>query len=479
MKRRIISIALLFASILGINSQELHSYYFLNEWSQRHILNASFAPEYGYFSFTVLGGIELGLNSNSGISNYVYSIDPSNPLYAKYKFTTFLNSSVDGNVFINALPVTVTMNQNMKLNLLSFGFFTKQNSFWSFDIYLKENFDVTLPKDFFRFAKFGMTTQNNVYDLKDFGFDQSNMAQVSLGYSREINSQLRVGLNTKLLIGLSKIKVNYTKLDLNLSDNGYIMNARGESYIMSDFLSLGKDANDYYDFSTIGLKTSNIKPAGIGAAFDFGFTYKPINRLTIAASVNDIGFLKWNATSIKKGVATSSVEFSGFSNINIDSINVQSQLDQLKTNATNLIKFKETIDNQDYKDNIPYTINLSAEYSLFASKKQNISIGMLFQSYNSTFTKKNELIGAVTLKPFSWFGLSGTCDVWSKDFNRYGLAFNFSPKWINLYLASDYITPKLNQQYLPIDKINLNLSFGGSFVFAGSKIKDKVNGKKK
>jgi hypothetical protein len=160
MKKRIISITILLASIVSVFSQEVHSYYFLDEWSQRHILNASFAPEYGYFSLPVLGGVEIGVSSNSGMTNYIYPIDPSNPLYAQHKFTTFLNSSVDGNTFLNSLPSNVTLSQNMKLNLLSFGFYTSRKSFWSFDIYLKENFDMNMPKDFFRLAKFGMATQS-------------------------------------------------------------------------------------------------------------------------------------------------------------------------------------------------------------------------------------------------------------------------------------------------------------------------------
>jgi len=473
MKKIIIPITILFASIFSSFSQDVHSYYFLDEWSQRHTLNASFAPEYGYFSLPVLGGIELGVKSNTGMTNYIYPIDPSNPLYPNYKFTTFLNSSVDGNQFMNSLPSNVTINQNMKLNLLSFGFYTSRKSFWSFDIFLKENMDVSLPKDFFRLAKLGMVTQNNVFDLKNLSIEQTNMAQVSLGYSREINSKLRVGLNAKLLVGLAKAKVNYTKFDVTLAGNSYTMSAQGESYFMTDAISIGKDADNNYDFENISTNMSNIKPAGYGAAFDFGFTYKPVKHVTIAASVSDIGFMKWNASSIKKGIANSNVVYTGFSDINVDSVDVQSQLDQLKTDAEKLIKFKETANSKSITENIPYTVNASAEYSIFANDKHDIRLGLLYQSYNSSTIHKNEIIGALTLKPLSWLTFSGTCDILNKDFNRYGFAMNISPRWINLYIASDYITPKINHQYMPIDKVNLNISFGGSFVIGKPKDKDR------
>ena len=476
MKKTFISITILVASMLSAYSQGVHSYYFLDEWSRRHILNPSFAPEYGYFSLPVFGGFELGLSSNTGLTNYIYPLDPLNPLYSKYKFTTFLDKSVDGTKFINSLPSNVTFNQNMKINLFSFGFYTIDKSFWSVDITMKENFEMNLPVDFFRFAKFGMTSPtNNVYNLKNFGLEQTNIAQVSLGYSREINSKLRVGLNAKLLLGLSKVKMNYSKFDLTLSNNGYTMNASGESYIMTNMMNVGVDSDHYYDFSNITTNTSSSKPAGTGAAFDIGFTYKPIKQLTIAASLNDIGIMNWNATSIKKGIATSNVNFSGFSNINTDSINesIQGQLNQLKTDATNLMKFKETANNKDFSDNVPFTMNASAEYSLFANDNHDIRLGLLYQSYNSTLIKKNEFIGAITLKPLSWLAFSGTADIFSKDYNRYGFALNFSPRWINLFLASDFITPKINKQFLPIDKVDLNISFGGSIVIGKPRDSDR------
>lgn len=472
MKRAIISLAILTASVLSISSQNVHSTYFLDEWSQRHTLNASFAPEYGYFSLPILGGIQIGVNTSVGMTNFIFPVDPSNPMYSQYKFTTFLNSSVDANTFLNSLPSNVSINQNMQLNLLSFGFYTAQKSFWSFDIYMKEYLDVNLPSDFFKFAKLGMASSNSVYDFKNLGIEQTNMIQASLGYSRDILSNLRVGLNAKLLVGLSKVKLNYSKFDVALSDTSYSINAVGESYIMSNQLSMGKDADNYYDFSKPNFNMSNMQPSGLGAAFDFGVTYKPIKHLTLAASVNDIGMMKWSASSIQKGVATSNVNFSGFSNIGIDSLGIDGQLKQLQTDATNLIKFKETANTQDIIDNLPYTINASAELSAFASDKHDIRLGILYQSYNSRSVKYDKLIGALTLKPLSWLTFSGTYDIMNKDFNHYGLGISFSPRWINLYIASDYVTPKINKQFIPIDKVNVNIIFGGSIVLGKPKDTD-------
>ncbi|MEI8086123.1 MAG: DUF5723 family protein [Paludibacter sp.] len=465
MKRTIISLAILILTLLSASAQSVQSTYFLNEWSHRHTLNAAFAPEYGHLSLTILGGIQLNLASNTGLSNYLYHYNDG--------FTTFLHSSVNGTDFISKLNLNNTINQGINLSLLSFGFYTAQNSFWSFDVNLKQDLNINIPIDFFRLAKLGMEHQSNSFDLKNLYVNQTNIAEISLGYSRDINSKIRIGINAKLLAGLTSERIKYNQLDITLANNQYKVNASGESLIMAEFVSFDKDSNNYYDFTKNKLDISKLKPSGIGAAIDLGITYKPFKRLTLAAAVNDLGFLKWNASSIKRGVATSNVLFNGFTNINVDSLNVSSQVEQLKQDAGKLLKFKEVGSNENLQENIPYTLNLSGEFSVFANDNHDILLGMLYHSYNSPYKKVEEMVGAVTLKPFSWFTVSGTCELLNSNFNRYGLGINFSPKWINLYIASDYITPKVNHQLLPYEKFDLNLTFGGSLVLGKPKDSDK------
>ena len=465
MKRIIISISILLVTLSSVYSQGVHSVYFLNEWSQRHTLNAAFAPEYGYFSLPVLGGIELGVNTSMGLNTFIFPYQS--------QFVTFMHPSVDAQTFINGLKPNNYLRQSLELNLLSFGFYTKENSFWSFDITMKENLNVNLPIDLFRFMKLGMASPTaNLYDLKNFGIEQSNIAQVSLGYSRDINSQFRIGVNAKVLVGLSTEKINYSKFDISLSQNKFEINAIGESQIAAGFLSMQTDPNSFIDLSnpTPVLDMSKLsQPAGIGLAIDLGITYKPFKNLTLAAAINDLGYMKWNASSIQSGVASSDVAFNGFSNVDISNVNVQGQIDTLMNGLKDMIKFKEAQTVNDISESIPYNFKVSAEYGIFGNDKHDILLGLLYHSYNSKSYSVNELVGSLTLKPLSWFTLSGTCSLLNPDFNRYGVALNISPRWINLYIAADYVTPKVNHQFIPIDHVNMNLILGGSFVIGRPK----------
>lgn len=465
MKRVIFSITILIASMINIFAQEnVRSLYFLNEWSQRNTLNASFAPETGYFTLPVLGGVELSINSNVGLNTFLYP-----PVGNTLKYTTFMHKSVGASLFLDKLDPFSYVDQRLNLNLLSFGFHGSNSGFWNFGISLKEKMNVNLPKDLFRLMKSGMTGPTNTFDLKDLWVEQSNYAQVALGYSREINSQLRVGLTAKLLVGLSSERIKYDKFDVTLNNDQYSVSATGQSQIVSDMISFDKDGQ-YYDLTQPSFSTSNLKPAGYGFAADLGVTYKPIPKLTLAAGINDLGMLNWKASSIKTGAAASNFSFTGFREVNSDSISAQ--MDQIQEDAKKLIKFKETSTVDDLVDNIPYNINVSAEYSIFNNENHDILVGVLYRNSKYASQVRNDVVASVTLKPLSWFTLSGTAEVTNENFNRYGVGLNLSPSWINLFIAADYLVPKVNKQYIPIEKANLNIAFGGSIGLGKGKDSD-------
>jgi hypothetical protein len=55
------------------------------------------------------------------------------------------------------------------------------------------------------------------------------------------------------------------------------------------------------------------------------------------------------------------------------------------------------------------------------------------------------------------------------DFKTAGAALNFSPGWINFFIASDYMLTKVNPQYIPLSQPSANIQFGISIPLAGNK----------
>ena len=468
MKKIIFSLTIILASLMNLHSQEnVHSLYFLNEWSQRHTLNASFAPEYGYFSLPVLGGIEFGVKSNVGLSTFLYP-----PKDGSSEYMLFMNKQVGADEFLGKFKSDVYINQALNLNLLSIGLYILENDFVSFNFSLKEKLNVNVPKDLFRLMKEGMTQPTNHYDLKNFGIEQVNYMQAALGYSRDINSKIRVGVTAKLLMGISAEKINYNKFDVMLSDSEYKIRAEGSAEIMSGILSFEKDEDGQSDFTKIKTDFSGLI-AGSGFAVDLGVTYKPIDKLTVAVAINDLGGISWKTDASQISKAVSEVSFTGFNGMDIQDMDISEQLEQMKEDLGNLVKFKDENASGNLFRGISHVANISAEYNVFSFLSLDILVGALWRNYNYGPVNVNDIVGAITVKPLSWITASGTYEITGIGGNKVGLSLNLSPKFINLYIATDYAFPKLNPQFIPIDNARVNFVLGGSIALGRGSKKDK------
>ncbi len=461
----LILITVFTSTILGQNAP--YSLYFLPGWVKKHTVNAAVAADNSYFSLPVVGGTQMSVNSNLGVSKLLYkSNDPSDT-----RPVTFLHSSVDAAKFLKGLQDLSYLNGGMSVTLLSAGQLTEKNEFFSIDFNVKELVEVTMPKDLFAFLKSGMTNSSNYYSFKNLGIDHVNIVEVALGYSRDIIPDvLRLGVKGKLMSGQSAARINFNKFDLNFNNDVISATAEGELNMTNNLFELPVDKDNNYDLGSMKINTENAyTPSGMGYAMDVGITVKPMPELTIEAAVNDIGKLIWDKQTMQKGVLNGNFSFEGFNGINEDSI--ANQFDDLKINAINMMDFKKTESKHIY-DKLPRTISIAAEYSILNfNKKNELLVGLLYQGQRRRLTNTSNLVGALSYKPFSWLAMTGTCNFISKDMNVLGFALNLSPAGINLFAAVDYLTPQISKlsetKYYPSGIAKVNLAFGGSISLGG------------
>lgn len=82
------AVAVVAMTALTASAQEaLRSAYFLPGYNFRHELNPALAPERGYVAIPALGGLNIGLNSNIGLSTFLYPVGGG-------RLTTFMSPTV-------------------------------------------------------------------------------------------------------------------------------------------------------------------------------------------------------------------------------------------------------------------------------------------------------------------------------------------------------------------------------------------------
>ena len=148
----------------------------------------------------------------------------------------------------------------------------------------------------------------------------NSYAEIGVGFARNINSRLTVGGRVKALLGIGNLKLDINNITVTSNLTGYdgvdwdnltpeqVNNLRGNAEIKVDAtlenssklieLSEHDGVIDEIEFGSFGL-------AGYGLGIDLGASYKVMDKLTVSASILDLGFMKWSKknTSVAKALA--------------------------------------------------------------------------------------------------------------------------------------------------------------------------------
>ena len=309
--RRYLLAALVALCTLSAGAQQVTTLYFLENTPMRHTINPTFQPvSNGYLNFTPLGWMSFGFGNNSLTMSDVLFVDKTTG-----KTITPLHPNANRTKFLNQFRNMTMFNGDITLGILNLGARVKENGYLHIGINERVEFGVTLPKSMFTFMLGGGMTDlsgaYNTFSLNGLGMGATAYTEVSGGYSHRLNEQWTIGGKLKLLIGQAYGGFNAKNLtiDANAEEwriHGNLTMGVGAPVNMKYLSSYidGKNAKEVYDGFTDGsfdpnqlIDTDNIlnlvTPSGVGAAFDLGFTWKPIENLQVSAAVTDLGFIYW------------------------------------------------------------------------------------------------------------------------------------------------------------------------------------------
>jgi Family of unknown function (DUF5723) len=103
------------------------------------------------------------------------------------------------------------------------------------------------------------------------------------------------------------------------------------------------------------------------------------------------------------------------------------------------------------------TINLGGEYRMLENK---LGFGLLSSTKLYSPKAYTELTVSANYRPINWFEATLSYSFIHSDFKTYGIALNFTPKWINFFIGSDYMFTKVTPQFLPVSGSAANMYMG-------------------
>lgn len=470
MKRYIITGILALSFMAGMAQDAIRSAYFLEGYTYRHNLNPAFAGERNYISMPVLGNLNLGLQSNVGLDNFLYPT-------ANGELTTFMNSSVAADDFLGGLTDNNKINLNLDLTILSAGF-RGFHGYNTIEIGVRNNFGFNLPKDLFTFMKLGMDGPDTRYNFKDMEVYATSLAEVALGHSHKINDRLTIGAKVKVLLGLANANAKINNMDVQLSDKRWAITADGEVNISAGdglYVPTKQEAGveyddpdqadliewDEIDYDKFGL-------AGFGLGFDLGATYKLTDDIELSAAVLDLGFVNWD-NSVKGACSNVEWEFDGFQNVTFDEDQpgyednkLESQWDRISEDLEDCVNFHKEEGVYSRSTSLATTVSLGGEYTL--PTYRNLRFGLLAtQRINGAFSWTEGRLSA-NVSPVKWFEANVNCAL-STFGTSFGWVVNFHPRGFNFFIGTDHQFFKVTPQYVPVGKANANINFGMNITF--------------
>jgi len=416
--------------------------------THRHLMNPALAPARGYVSLPVLGSLSMATESNMLYTNFFYPSETGSEL------VTFLHPDIDATEFLSKLDPVNYMRMDMRTSILSIGFY-KDKGFWTFDMASRVNMSTNMPYEFFSFLKEGMSSSTgNLYQIKDLSLGANMFFETSLGYSRDIMGNLRVGGKIKLLSGIANVSAKINQMDINMTPDVWTVTSDGQIDAYGKGLSFKLDEEQKIS----GVEMGSAGLGGSGLAVDLGASYFPIENLNVSLGIVDLGAIKWKKENIKKATASGTASFSGIDGINADdNTSAEDQLEEVKDDFMELVSFKEQTVTSGQSQGLFPTLNLGAEYSLLNNL---LGVGMLFSSRFMENDEYSELTGSLNYRPNEWFNLAGSCSFLQGNKRTLGFAIGLSPKFVNLFLACDYTLLKVSPQFIPINSSTTNFQLG-------------------
>lgn len=459
------------ASALAQQSM-LRSAYFLSGYNGRGDLNPAFSAERNYFSLPSLGGTALSVQSNMGVSTFLYPLDG--------QLTTFMNSNVSPDDFLSKLKNNNRLGVNVGMSVFSLGIWGRK-SFFTFGIRQRVNAGLNVPYSLFDFMKNAGKSQ--YYDISDIAVNADAYMEYSFGWSRQFADKINVGARVKFLMGEGRAEARIDKMHVQMTEDRWSVTSSGTLTAACGLLDVktkgetGADVDspedvdllDEFDFKELNGSNIGSVIGGYGAAIDLGAELELIPGLRLSLAVNDLGGILWNSVT-EAATRKDSWSFEGFDDISFDEgegkeNSLSEQFKALGDDFQDLAKFYRTAKDASKFKMLTMTLNFGAEYVMPFYK--GLTAGFLSSSrFNGPYTWSEGRFYA-NLKPCDWFSFATNYAISSYG-STMGAALGFHAAGFNMFLGADAIGFKYAKAsdkglVYPYGQLHFGLNFGISF----------------
>jgi hypothetical protein len=449
---RLVFLALFIGTGTTVSAQRDFTLYSLSGTPQAHYINPAFRP-----TAKVFISLPLGMQSFS-VTNSGFTL---NQLLQKRSQDDSLefnpSNAIDKMAKLNYLTV------ESHNEILGFGFALKKNYF-SFSVTNRFQSNLVYPKDLFRFAfeGNGKSYLGTRASLDGFGFNLTSYVEYALGFNREISDKLSVGARFKLLSGIANVRTKKSQLGIYTDATTFDITIDGALDVRTSGIKPFYDtlADDNYNPINNAFSFKNS-----GIALDLGATYKLTDKITLSASLLDLGTIKWttdNANFVSKDV---NYHFEGVDLNEYLNDSTNTFIDQLADSLKDVFSQKENAES--YRTGLYTRFYLGGTFKL--TEKFFVGATLYNEFIKARYRPGLILSGNVKLN--NWFAATVNYSAYARSYGNVGVGFTVKGGPIQFYVISDNVMGFL----APAAAKNFHISTGLNILIGGRKDKESKN----
>lgn len=294
------------------------------------------------------------------------------------KLVTGLHSSISDDTFLGGLKPVNSIYGQVDYNLVSYGW--KSRGFHTVDVSVRTNYGLSVPREIFQILKTG--TAQSPYDLSSLKAFGNLFAEVAYGYSLELGGNLSLGGRVKLLAGLNSVDIVTRNLALSASEEQYTLALDADIDLTNRSKKVGTDDAGNLDYTNFTGKGKLGAPTGAGLALDLGVVWKPLDGLSVAASVLDLGGILWYYGNA--GVSNGTYTFSGLKELSTEEMEqgeVASKVKAVGEELLAVIRPKDAGGVFKFKA-VPVNANMQIGYALPFLKMLSVQASGMYTGYS-------------------------------------------------------------------------------------------------
>lgn len=449
MKNLIIFI-IIFTAGMRVQAQSNLTLYNMEPVPQRLSVNPALSPDCKwYISTPGLSSTDLSFGSNA---------------FSVFKLVSTFGNRPNGDFILNRiqskefLDEPTFVNFDMNQEWFNVGFRAGKSMLF-LTVLDKVKARVSIPNDLLKYVFEGNSAATVASDLNfNFGLDLLHTREFSLGFNRTfLKERLTLGARAKYISGQNMIQTvkNDMRFRINPADLRLDVQADIEVNKSTPFLE---------DQRGVSVKQRIFgNPSNSGFGLDLGATLDLNKRITLTASIIDLGQIYWNdAQKIKSKKPGSTFSYSGIEHLISDSIGFQNSFQNLSDTLLQIFALETT--------STSFSTGLLGEFYMGANLRVNARHNAGALIYGSFY--KKQFYPAITFSWNSEFGrfmaLSISYTTMRENYSNFGLGLGLNFDAEQFYIASDNVSSAISG-----DQQNLRIRFGWNHTLGRKEWEDK------